>query len=247
VRETAEEGLARGDKLISHLDDAAIEAAQKVFRAHGFGRTKPHGGASSRASRQSWKSAPTYGRGSGWSEAGAGTALVGDPQTVAARMREYMALGIDSFILSGYPHLEEAYRFAELVFFRCCRSITLASRKKSARTWGLSARPSPISRGPPNAGKSKLARKSGALRLTDAGRRWQALRASAMFAVCAGPFRPAPEILMGCGAAVFSPGKARICASEPIVEHHRNSKRATSTINQPHPTFAFRRAILHLR
>ena len=46
---------------------------------------------------------------------GAGTALVGDPLTVAARMREYMALGIDSFILSGYPHLEEAYRFAELV------------------------------------------------------------------------------------------------------------------------------------
>ena len=47
---------------------------------------------------------------------GAGTALVGDPETVAARMKEYMALGIESFILSGYPHLEEAYRFAELVF-----------------------------------------------------------------------------------------------------------------------------------
>ncbi|MEJ0047916.1 MAG: hypothetical protein WDN04_18680 [Rhodospirillales bacterium] len=31
-------------------------------------------------------------------------------------MREYMALGIDRFILSGYPHLEECYRFAELVF-----------------------------------------------------------------------------------------------------------------------------------
>ncbi|MCA9879118.1 MAG: hypothetical protein KC442_15105, partial [Thermomicrobiales bacterium] len=27
-------------------------------------------------------------------------------------------LGIDTFILSGYPHLEEAYRFAELVFPR---------------------------------------------------------------------------------------------------------------------------------
>jgi alkanesulfonate monooxygenase len=40
---------------------------------------------------------------------------VGDPETVAARMKEYMALGIDTFILSGYPHLEEAYRFAELV------------------------------------------------------------------------------------------------------------------------------------
>ena len=47
---------------------------------------------------------------------GAGTALVGDPQTVAARLKEYADLGVDSFVLSGYPHLEEAWRFAELVF-----------------------------------------------------------------------------------------------------------------------------------
>lgn len=47
---------------------------------------------------------------------GAGTALVGDPETVGARMREYADLGIETFILSGYPHLEESYRFAELVF-----------------------------------------------------------------------------------------------------------------------------------
>ena len=47
---------------------------------------------------------------------GAGTALVGDPHTVAARLKEYADLGVDSFVLSGYPHLEEAYRFAELVF-----------------------------------------------------------------------------------------------------------------------------------
>lgn len=31
-------------------------------------------------------------------------------------MREYADLGIDTFILSGYPHLEEAYRVAELLF-----------------------------------------------------------------------------------------------------------------------------------
>jgi alkanesulfonate monooxygenase len=47
---------------------------------------------------------------------GAGTALVGDGETVAARMREYAELGIDTFVFSGYPHLEEAYRVAELLF-----------------------------------------------------------------------------------------------------------------------------------
>ncbi|RXZ03041.1 hypothetical protein DD571_21510 [Klebsiella pneumoniae] len=44
------------------------------------------------------------------------TALVGDAATVAERINEYAALGIDSFIFSGYPHLEEAYRVGELLF-----------------------------------------------------------------------------------------------------------------------------------
>jgi len=47
---------------------------------------------------------------------GAGTALVGGATTVAARIEEHAALGIDNFVFSGYPHLEEAFRFAELVF-----------------------------------------------------------------------------------------------------------------------------------
>jgi alkanesulfonate monooxygenase len=48
---------------------------------------------------------------------------VGDPRTVAARIEEYAALGLDTFVLSGYPHLEEAYRFAELVFPLLPRSL----------------------------------------------------------------------------------------------------------------------------
>jgi alkanesulfonate monooxygenase len=59
---------------------------------------------------------PNLWAGVGLVRGGAGTALVGNPEQVAARMREYMKLGIDRFILSGYPHLEECYRFAELVF-----------------------------------------------------------------------------------------------------------------------------------
>ena len=59
---------------------------------------------------------PNLWAGVGLVRGGAGTALVGDPATVAERIREFQDIGIDTFILSGYPHLEEAYRFAELVF-----------------------------------------------------------------------------------------------------------------------------------
>ncbi|HWG15140.1 MAG TPA: alkanesulfonate monooxygenase, partial [Streptosporangiaceae bacterium] len=44
---------------------------------------------------------------------GAGTALVGSHSQVADLIEEYASLGITEFILSGYPHLEEAYWFGE--------------------------------------------------------------------------------------------------------------------------------------
>jgi alkanesulfonate monooxygenase len=51
-------------------------------------------------------------------------------------MREYMALGIDRFILSGYPHLEECYRFAELVFPLLPLRATTAARTEAAFNGG---------------------------------------------------------------------------------------------------------------
>jgi alkanesulfonate monooxygenase len=114
VRETNEEAWAAAEKLISHLDDATIASAQSVFkRMDSVGQSRMaalHGGR-----RDKLEVSPNLWAGVGLVRGGAGTALVGDPETVAARMKEYMALGIDTFILSGYPHLEEAYRFAELV------------------------------------------------------------------------------------------------------------------------------------
>ena len=115
VRETNEEAWAAADKLIENLDDETIAAAQKVYaRMDSVGQQRMaalHGGR-----RDKLEVSPNLWAGVGLVRGGAGTALVGDPETVAARMKEYMAAGVDTFILSGYPHLEEAYRFAELVF-----------------------------------------------------------------------------------------------------------------------------------
>jgi alkanesulfonate monooxygenase len=115
VRETAEEAWREADRLISHLDDATIETAQKAFAkfdSEGQRRMAAlHGGR-----RDKLEVYPNIWAGIGLVRGGAGTALVGSPEQVAARMQEYIDLGIDRFILSGYPHLEECYRFAELVF-----------------------------------------------------------------------------------------------------------------------------------
>lgn len=115
VRETNEAAWAAADSLISRLDDKTIAAAQQSFaRMDSVGQQRMaalHGGR-----RDRLEISPNLWAGVGLVRGGAGTALVGDPPTVAARLAEYRALGIDTFIMSGYPHLEEAYRFAELVF-----------------------------------------------------------------------------------------------------------------------------------
>jgi alkanesulfonate monooxygenase len=56
---------------------------------------------------------PNLWSGIGLVRGGAGTALVGSHREVADLIEEYHAHGIDEFVLSGYPHLEEAYWFGE--------------------------------------------------------------------------------------------------------------------------------------
>lgn len=53
--------------------------------------------------------------GIGRGRSGCGAALVGDPEQVAAKLHRYAELGMDAFILSGYPHIDECRRFGELV------------------------------------------------------------------------------------------------------------------------------------
>ncbi|MGO7588789.1 FMNH2-dependent alkanesulfonate monooxygenase [Rhizobium leguminosarum] len=116
VRETDDEAWEAAERLIRHLDDDTIREAQQRFvqESDSVGQKRMaalHGGR-----RDKLEVSPNLWAGVGLVRAGAGTALVGSPKTVAARLREYQEIGIDTVIGSGYPHLEEAYRVAELLF-----------------------------------------------------------------------------------------------------------------------------------
>ena len=98
------------------LDDETIARRRQRFvkESDSVGQKRMaalHGGR-----RDKLEVSPNLWAGIGLVRAGAGTALVGSPKTVAARLREYQEIGIETVIGSGYPHLEEAYRVAELLF-----------------------------------------------------------------------------------------------------------------------------------
>ncbi len=119
VRETEDEAWRAAESLISRVDDATVIRAQAAFArmdSEGQRRMAALHAGGTRRTRADLEISPNLWAGVGLVRGGAGTALVGDAKTVAARIEEYAALGLDNFILSGYPHLEESYRFAELVF-----------------------------------------------------------------------------------------------------------------------------------
>lgn len=115
VRETDEEAWEAANELIQYVDDEAIKKAQSVInRFDSVGQKNManlHKG-----DRNNLEISPNLWAGVGLVRVGAATALVGSAETVAQRIREYQELGIETFVFSGYPHLEESYRFAELVF-----------------------------------------------------------------------------------------------------------------------------------
>jgi alkanesulfonate monooxygenase len=115
ARDTAEEAWAEAGRLLDAMDPASVRRAQENLRSsESEGQRRMlelHGGR-----RDSLVVAPNLWAGIGLVRGGAGTALVGSHEEVADRIAEYHEAGIDEFIFSGYPHLEEAYRFGEGVF-----------------------------------------------------------------------------------------------------------------------------------
>lgn len=116
VRKTEGEAWDAARSLIRHLSDDTIATAQRKLATESDSEGQRRMSALHGGSRERLEVSPNLWAGVGLVRGGAGTALVGDPHTVAERIREYQALGIDTLIASGYPHLEEAYRVAELLF-----------------------------------------------------------------------------------------------------------------------------------
>lgn len=115
VRETKEAAWNAANDLIKYVDEDTIERSQRALaKLDSEGQRRMvslHKG-----DRSHLEISPNLWAGVGLVRGGAGTALVGDPDTVAKGLLEYADLGIETFILSGYPHLEESYRVAELLF-----------------------------------------------------------------------------------------------------------------------------------
>ncbi|WP_433088990.1 LLM class flavin-dependent oxidoreductase [Dactylosporangium sp. CA-052675] len=111
-RDTAEAAWAEAGRLLDRIDDDRVAQVQRGFAAgESVGQQRMsalHGGR-----RDRLEVYPNVWAGYGLVRGGAGTALVGSHAEVAERIREYHDLGIDHFILSGQPHLEEAYHFGE--------------------------------------------------------------------------------------------------------------------------------------
>jgi alkanesulfonate monooxygenase len=112
ARDTSEEAWAEADRLLAGISEDQIRRVQDGLR-----RSESEGQSRMLALNGGTKSGleiyPNLWAGVGLVRGGAGTALVGSHQQVADLIEEYASLGISQFVLSGYPHLEEAYRFGE--------------------------------------------------------------------------------------------------------------------------------------
>ncbi len=111
-RDSAAEAWQEAERLLDGIPAETIELVQqRLGRSESEGQRRMislHNGSASEL-----EVAPNLWAGVGLARGGAGTALVGSHEEVADRIEEYAALGISEFVLSGYPHLEEAYWFGE--------------------------------------------------------------------------------------------------------------------------------------
>lgn len=119
-RDSEEEAWLEADRILESIDPEQVAAAREKFsRMESTAQARmtelSHAVEGGGINRDSLVIAPNLWAGVGLVREGAGTAIVGSHEQVARCLLEYRDVGIDEFILSGYPHLEEALNFGENV------------------------------------------------------------------------------------------------------------------------------------
>ena len=119
ARERTEDARAAAEGILNSMRPEQIESAARRFaNTESVGQQRMAALHNGRVDMDSLFVSPNLWAGIGLVRRGAGTALVGSYDEVAERIREYAQLGLDTFILSGYPHLEECYNVGEEVLPR---------------------------------------------------------------------------------------------------------------------------------
>jgi len=114
ARPTSDEAWAIADGLVAGLDPDVVANRRASFATSGsVGQQRQFALTNGGTSRAELEIHPGLWAGASLVRGGAGTALVGSYAEVAGLIEEYRAVGFSEFVLSGYPHLEEAYWFAE--------------------------------------------------------------------------------------------------------------------------------------
>jgi len=117
VRESEDEARAAAARLVSKLDEGTGEAIRKRSLDSQSVGVRRQAELREEATDEGYVEANLW-TGVGRARSGCGAAIVGDPDQVLAKLRAYEALGVESFILSGYPHLGECDLFARHVLPR---------------------------------------------------------------------------------------------------------------------------------
>jgi len=114
VRETEEEAREHARSLVSHLDDEqGTKIRERALDATSLGVA--HQAKNRDEADDEGYVEPHLWTGVGRARSGCGAALVGTPEQIIAEIEEYKAMGIRSFIFSGYPHMDECEHFGKLV------------------------------------------------------------------------------------------------------------------------------------
>jgi alkanesulfonate monooxygenase len=129
VRETEAQARAAAERLISKLD--ATKGQEIKARSLDAASTGVLRQDALRARSSDLYIEPHLWSGIGLARSGCGSAIVGDPDQVLAKMNRYMDMGIRAFVLSGYPHLDECDLFAKYVLPKLptCRLNAMQGRR----------------------------------------------------------------------------------------------------------------------